>query len=163
MTDRIEFPHESLGNPLVAGYSEQPDDVVLRTEFEVGAARQRRTTTQHTKRITMKFRFTKTQYAKFAGWSRLCADSGARWFWINLDSELGIVPHEARFLRTGASVWKADLLLKGDRMVAFTVEVRNPPALSTRTINLVLYHDYTAIGAQLARFDTMVHTELSQI
>ena len=163
MTDLVEFPHDSLGYPLVRGYSEQPDDVVLRTEFEVGPARQRRTTTQDVKRITLTFQFNKLQYTKFAAWSRHKAMSGARWFTINLDSELGIVPHEARFLRTGPSVWKAVLDRAGRRTVDVTVEVRNPPSLSKRTLDLVLNNDHTVIMAKLEQFHTLVHSHMGQI
>ena len=159
----IEFPHAALGAPLIRGYSEQPDDVVLRTPFEVGPARQRRTTTQHVKRITLTFQFTEGQYTKFAAWSRHEAMSGARWFTINLKSELGIVPHEARFLRTGSSVWKADLDRAGRRTVDVTVEVRNPPSLSKRTLDLVLNHDHAVIMAKLKQFHTLVHSHMGQI
>ena len=159
----IEFPHDDLGYPLVRGYSEQPDDVVLRTPFEVGPARQRRTTTQNVKRITLTFRFNKLQYTKFAAWSRQKAMSGARWFSINLDSELGIVPHEARLLRTDSSVWKADLDRAGRRTVGVTLEVRNPPSLSKRTLDLVLNNDHTVIMAKLEQFHTLVHSHMGQI
>ena len=124
---------EVLPLPTMAGYGIEDDHKIARTEMEVGAARERRTSTQLASRVTVEWRFTVTEFAIFEAWLRYRA--AGQWFAITYLGGVGLIECEAR-LRQG----KAPAKFANGALVSVTAEldVRDRPMMDEATLDLML-------------------------
>lgn len=120
----------TLPRPLSSGYSINPSSAVLRTEMEVGAARQRRITSQPPSRISLVWNFTQEEFAIFEAWWHYTVQQGQAWFDMSLANGLGYATQSCRF--TGP--YKADHLKGFNFRVDAEVEVRSLPIMSEATL-----------------------------
>lgn len=117
------FP-ASLPRPLLEGYQLSPADPVVRSDMEVGAARQRRRTVARNDQVAVSWLFDGTQMAAFRVWFDDSSEAagGAAWF-NGISLALGTggqVASEARF----AGIWQATALGADRWKVTARLEVR---------------------------------------
>lgn len=96
------FP-EVLPNPIVSSYGINPEDPVIRTEFEKGPKRARNRFTSAPTIIPVLWRFTRLQFEIFEAWHRHKINNGADWFTVNLLTASGFNEYEARFNKMWSS------------------------------------------------------------
>jgi hypothetical protein len=92
---------EDLPAPSWDNYALEPGDATVRTDMEVGTARQRRRTTTPPDMFKVTWDFNDTQMAQFREWFRsdTGASNGAAWFSITLASgDTGLTQRECRFV-----------------------------------------------------------------
>lgn len=99
-TEFVAIP-ATLPRPTYSGYQVAPVDQTVRTDLEVGTARQRRRTTARNDHVTVVWMLTEAQMADFRSWFDGAAEAngGAAWF-TGLELALGnggIAPVAARF------------------------------------------------------------------
>ena len=75
---------DRLPLPTLEVYGVQPGEAVLRTEMEVGPARQRRRFTDVPGRIAVRWVLRPDQFALFEAWYRWVAAEGGAWFEMDL-------------------------------------------------------------------------------
>lgn len=94
----------ALPPPLVSGYKVSPVDPVVRTDFEVGAARARRRTAARQDRVDVSWAFSDAEFEIFRDWfddGVSGVAGGSAWFDVSLRiGNGGSTAQEARF--TGA-------------------------------------------------------------
>lgn len=72
------FP--TYGKLLAAGYAEQRQPVVVRTDMEVGPPKQRRTASRALVQRSVTYLFTRAEYASFLTWFKDTISHGTDWF-----------------------------------------------------------------------------------
>ena len=99
--------------PLLEGYGFRPDENVIRTDFEGGAARQRRRFTAIGKRVRATFLFeTDALLDAFLAFWRDDIEDGAAWFELDLPLGTGTTTLDVRFVGVyeatpaGAGLWR---------------------------------------------------------
>lgn len=117
------FP-ATLPAPRLSGYQLTPADQTIRTDMEVGTARQRRRTAARNDQVSVAWMFTDAQMAAFRTWfdGSTEAAGGAAWF-NGLSLVLGnsgFTAAECRFVGT----WTADLISGTHWQVSAKLEVR---------------------------------------
>ena len=151
----ISWP-STLPLPSIQGYGLHPGEAILRTEMEVGPARQRRRYTQVPSRISARWVFRREQFALFEAWYRWHAKEGGEWFEINLLGGLGLVVHEARFTRPFDAQPRSGVLWE----VSSELEIRERPTLDEDALEIFLESDPTALLASINELNTLVHQRL---
>jgi hypothetical protein len=164
MTTIISWP-DKLPLPTFEGYGIEPQDAVLRTEMEAGPARQRRRYTQTPSRIPVRWRLTQWQFGIFEAWYKWKGREGAVWFAMDLLGGMGMVAHEARFVGSGSSPYKAVPQRGGPGegarwIVTTTLEIRERPVLSDEALDIVLAEDVLTLMAAIDAFHATVHATL---
>ncbi|CUW39670.1 conserved protein of unknown function [Magnetospirillum sp. XM-1] len=164
MATTVSWP-DKLPLPTFENYGIEPQDGVLRTEMEAGPARQRRRYTQTPTRIPVRWRFTQWEFGIFEAWYKWKGKEGATWFSMDLLGGLGIVAHEARFVGSGNSPYKANPQRggpgQGSRwIVTTTLEIRERPVLTEPALNIVLAEDVTGLFAAITSLHATVHTTM---
>jgi alkanesulfonate monooxygenase SsuD/methylene tetrahydromethanopterin reductase-like flavin-dependent oxidoreductase (luciferase family) len=105
----MAFP-TTLPKPSYNGYQLAPADQTVRTDMEVGAARQRRRTAARNDQISLTWIFTDAEMAIFRAWFDDGAEAagGAAWFTgLNLVmGDTGLTAEECRFI----GAWSADAM-----------------------------------------------------
>lgn len=105
----------TLPKPITRGFQLQTNDMTLRTDMEVGAARVRRKTAARNDKLSVTLIFNDAQMAAFRAWFEDSdqADGGASWFDIRLPTgDGGASDIEARFVgayqatSSGALIWQ---------------------------------------------------------
>lgn len=105
----------TLPKPITRGFQLQANDMTLRTDMEVGAARVRRRTAARNDILSVSLLFTDAQMAAFRTWFEDPdeADGGASWFNVRLPTgDGGVSDIEARFVGayqatcSGGLVWQ---------------------------------------------------------
>ena len=165
MPATVSWP-DKLPLPTFEGYGIEPQDGVLRTEMEAGPARQRRRYTQTPSRIPVRWRFSQLEFGIFEAWYKWKGKEGATWFSMTLLGGIGMGPHEARFVGSGNSPYKASPqrggLGQGARwIVTTTLEIRERPVLSEPALNIVLAEDLARLFAAIDSLHATVHQGLS--
>ena len=77
------FP-STLPLPLLRSYSVRAPKVLVRTEMDSGAVRQRRQYTNAFTMVAVRWVFDETQMGAFDTWYRTAINDGASWFTISL-------------------------------------------------------------------------------
>jgi hypothetical protein len=121
--ETVYYP-ATLPRPSFTGYQLSPADQTVRTDVEVGTARQRRRTAARNDKVKLQWKLDDTQMKAFREWfdGPAEANGGASWF-TGLELALGdggIKPVEARF--TGP--WTAVPLPGMNWFVDATLEIR---------------------------------------
>jgi hypothetical protein len=117
-----DFP-STLPAPLAEDYAINPEDGVIRTNFEVGAGRSRRRTTSTIDEVPVVWVFSSDQFAAFRTWfdSSAGADGGGAWFNTTLLTGYSSTAVTARF----ASMWSSALVAGKTKIkVSATLQVR---------------------------------------
>lgn len=94
----IFYPHDYLPMPLQDGYGFQPVSPLKRTTLTTGRARQRRAyTSTPTVANIQWFMETDGQAQLFEAWYREKTQDGAAWFYMKLQTPLGVELYKCRF------------------------------------------------------------------
>ena len=91
----------TLPTPLVDGYELSPSDQTIRTDMEIGSARQRRRTVARNDHVSVAWVFDETQMTSFRAWfddAVAGVAGGAAWFTTQLRIGSGLESREARFI-----------------------------------------------------------------
>lgn len=152
-----------LPAPTFTDYALEPQDPIVRTSMEQGAARQRLRFTNVPTDEPVRWRFSAWQFAIFEAWIKHYAAFGAAWFEIDLLGGLGLTTHEARFKGTGGKPYRA-VPKRGRGGVTWIVnsvlEVRSRPVLTQDALDIVLAEDATGLMAAIGSFETLVNTTI---
>lgn len=134
MTLALSWP-AALPSPTLPGYGIEDDPGLLRTDVDVGSARQRRTSTQASGELTVQWEFTLFEFALFESWLRYRANYGATWFNMEYLGGLGLVEAEVRFQRGKAPA----KFQNGARVVVTAkLDVRDRPMLEDGDLDVLL-------------------------
>jgi hypothetical protein len=111
----------ALPAPSISGYTLAPEESTIRTDLEVGTARQRRRTRSAPTTVSLSWRMTDAQFTQFKQWYEGDCAAGASWFNMDLAlGESGINSTECRF----KGAYKASALPGLNWDVSASVEVR---------------------------------------
>lgn len=110
-----------LPPPTLSGYGGEPAQAFLRTDFEAGAARQRRRFTDAPETLTLTWKFTAIEMATFRAFWRTDLGMGAAWCSMTLDLGEGLTAHSTRFIKP----YQYRALPGMNWLVSADVEVRN--------------------------------------
>ncbi|WP_442904870.1 hypothetical protein, partial [Hafnia sp.] len=92
------YPHDYLPMPLQDGYAFQPVSPLMRTEMTTGRARQRRAFISTPTQANVQWLFeTDIQAQLFEAWYRETITDGADWFFMRLQTPLGVEFYKCRF------------------------------------------------------------------
>lgn len=116
----------TLPKPNIQGYSLTPQQNVIRTDMEAGAARQRRRFTRETTTATVTWLFTIQEMSVFEYWWENLAQHGAAWFTMSIISGKGVQTVNCRFTEP----WKATAR-PGLFDVSATLEIENIPTINS--------------------------------
>lgn len=95
----IIYPDEYLPMPLMDGYGFKPISPLLRTEMTSGRARQRRRYTSTPTHASVKWIFQTDALAQvFEAFFRDALKDGQSWFYLRLQTPIGVKPYKARFI-----------------------------------------------------------------
>lgn len=129
----VTWPSQ-LPVPVVDGYTLAPQDATVRTEMEVGPARQRRRSTAMPTQVTMKCIMTRTQFQIFEAWFKYKALDGAAWFVMPVANGSGVTDTDARF----TAPYQAAALPGLTFEVSATVECRTMAMLSEAELEAII-------------------------
>lgn len=94
----IYYPHDYLPMPLQDGYAFQAVSPLLRTQLVSGRARQRRLYTSTPTNATVKWLMENDgQGQVFEAWFRDALTDGAAWFYMKLQTPIGVKFYKCRF------------------------------------------------------------------
>ena len=110
----------SLPQPNLNGYAIKPDAGFIRTDMDVGPARQRRRYTAPPSRISASWVFNATQMAAFKTFFETTLDLGSGWFTLNINAGAGMADKDCRFTEP----YQASLSASGVWSVSASLEVR---------------------------------------
>lgn len=117
----------SLPAPAADGFSLQPVDPVIRTDFEAGPVRTRRRYTNAPTRVSVSWVLNRLQMAVFESWHRHTLSDGAAAFDCPLDNGQGVTTWgNVRF----AEMWRAQRLGPNAWRVTATLEAAERPVMS---------------------------------
>ncbi|MCA0305493.1 MAG: hypothetical protein LCH95_24085 [Proteobacteria bacterium] len=135
--------------PAVSGYTIEDDPSVSRTEFDVGAPRQRRRSTAPWSTVKATWYFTVEEYSWFEAWLRHRV-GWSGWFQITLLMGLGLVSSTVRF-----NSGKAPASFRNGLWVEVqaTLDVRERPMIDEPTLNILLFEDQAYLLSQIAAFN----------
>jgi len=157
MTVSLTWPSQ-IRLMTVEGYQIKPKPNVVRTDMEVGPARQRRRSTMTTDDMPVVFKMTNWELALFEAWYADKALEGAAWFVIPHLGGVGLVNCEARFKAGQDFVYAR---LNGERtQVTCTLEVRQRPRLKGADFDLLVDSDPEVLFAAIADLQTALHVTL---
>lgn len=92
------YPHDYLPMPLQDGYAFQPVSPLKRTEMTTGRARQRRAFISTPTQANVQWFFeTDVQAQLFEAWYHDTIADGADWFFMRLQTPLGVEFYKCRF------------------------------------------------------------------
>lgn len=92
------YPHDYLPLPLQDGYAFQPVSPLKRTEMTTGRARQRRAFISTPTQANVQWFFeTDVQAQLFEAWYHETITDGADWFFMRLQTPLGVEFYKCRF------------------------------------------------------------------
>jgi hypothetical protein len=111
----------TLPAALIASYSVKPDVGFIRTDMDVGAARQRRRYTAQPSRIPVSWIFTAAQMAAFKTFYETTLDVGTGWFTMTINAGAGQVTKDCRFVES----YEAKPLSATQWTVSGNIEVRD--------------------------------------
>lgn len=95
----IYYPHDYLPLPLQNGYGFKPISPLLRTEMTSGRSRQRRRYTSTPTEASVSWIFiTDAQAQVFEAWFRDALNDGAAWFYMKLQTPVGVKFYKSRFI-----------------------------------------------------------------
>ncbi|MDT7005337.1 hypothetical protein [Klebsiella variicola] len=95
----IFYPDEYLPLPLMDGYGFKPISPLLRTEMTSGRAQQRRRYTSTPTQASVKWIFKNDALAQvFEAFFRDALKDGQSWFYLKLQTPIGVKPYKARFV-----------------------------------------------------------------
>ncbi|WP_241187508.1 hypothetical protein, partial [Klebsiella pneumoniae] len=95
----IFYPDEYLPMPLMDGYGFKPISPLLRTEMTSGRAQQRRRYTSTPTQASVKWIFKTDALAQvFEAFFRDALKDGQSWFYLKLQTPIGVKPYKARFV-----------------------------------------------------------------
>ena len=95
----IFYPDEYLPMPLMDGYGFKPISPLLRTEMTSGRAQQRRRYTSTPTQASVKWIFKTDALAQvFEAFFRDALKDGQSWFYLKLQTPVGVKPYKARFV-----------------------------------------------------------------
>lgn len=112
-----DFP-STLPAPLLSGYSGQPANAAIRTDFDAGPARQRKRFTATPHQLDVSWRFKLSEMSVFRDFYRDDINLGVDWFSIDLDVGDGISSLVARFVgayqysRLSPNTWQVSAKLE---------------------------------------------------
>lgn len=113
----IEQRYPSLGRLLLAGYAEQPEQAVLRTDMESGPAKQITVRSRVLVTRPVSYYYTSAQYQGFKAWHRDALNRGANWFdWLDpIDGQVKLArivaaPGQPAYDARAVSAREGDLL-----------------------------------------------------
>jgi hypothetical protein len=115
----------TLPSPSYDGYALSPVSQVIRTDMEVGAARQRRRTSARQDKVAVTWKFTDAQMTIFRAWfddATNGAAGGSGWFTISL--AVGATGLTSMFARFVGGEFKADLHGGLNWLVSANLEVQ---------------------------------------
>ena len=122
----------TLDCPLADGYSFAPQNTFRRTQMESGIARQRRTSTKHSKIVNVSWLFEQEQLSIFESFFLYELYSGAMWFKSPLGNGMGVCCVKARFNNpsqpyqaealAGVRLWRVTATLETFEMPMHTQE-----------------------------------------
>lgn len=93
------YPHDYLPMPLQDGYAFQPVSPLKRTEMTTGRARQRRAFISTPTQANVQWLFENDAQAQlFEGWYHETITDGADWFFMRLQTPLGVELYKCRFM-----------------------------------------------------------------
>lgn len=95
----IFYPDEYLPMPLMDGYGFKTISPLLRTEMTSGRAQQRRRYTSTPTQASVKWIFKTDALAQvFEAFFRDALKDGQSWFYLKLQTPIGVKPYKARFV-----------------------------------------------------------------
>ena len=122
----INYP-ASLPLPLQTGYDLQTVSPLIRTQMQSGRSRQRRAFTYTPQTVTVSWLFTESQAALFENFFQESLTDGQSWFFAELQSPLGVMPVECRFV----DVYNGPSLIGFNKWnVSATLETRDRQTLN---------------------------------
>jgi hypothetical protein len=124
--------------------------------MEAGLARQRRRFTDVPSVISVRWLFTRNQFAVFEAWYKIYAKEGAEFFDIDLLGGIGITTHTARFTRQ----FDAKLFNGFFWEVTSQLEIRERPTLDAEAIAIFLENPPEALLATTTNLHTLVQSQL---
>jgi hypothetical protein len=125
-----DFP-STLPKPMRDGYGLSPQNNLVRTDMDSGAARQRRRFSQALDMVQVSWQFDLTQMDAFRAWFKTGCNDGAAWFGVSLArgySQL-LEPVQARFVSSGEAAWAAKLVTNRMWQVTAKLELRDAGAV----------------------------------
>lgn len=124
-----------LPRPLLAGASLEQTSAFVRSEMDVGPARQRRRTSAAPLTQQASVMFNTAQFRLFQAWYRYRIDDGAAWFEAPfVDNGFGPELVEVRFTEG----WRSEPQGRGLYRVSMTLEVRAVPSLTPEQLDELL-------------------------
>jgi len=153
MTTTVSWP-TSLPEPNLEGFGIDDTPPVIRSDFEQGAARQRRRFTAVQSEFPASWVFSQWEFGIFEGFEEHDAKYGAEWFAIDLQGSTGWAPHEARFKGKTKKDYRG-----GIWVVSGILEVRERPKLSAAEYELLKTEDPVELEAAL----TLIHETIISI
>ncbi|CNH64813.1 Uncharacterised protein [Yersinia intermedia] len=95
----INYPHAYLPLPLMEGYGFKAVSPILRTQMTSGRARQRRLYTSVPTQASVSWIFkTDAESQLFEAWFRDAINDGVAWFFMKLQTPLGVEAYKCRFI-----------------------------------------------------------------
>lgn len=155
MAVTVLYPTDALPLPSKQGYALKWKSSMLRTDFERGAARQRRQGAARPLDLPVVWDFTQWELGLFQGFFEHEAGEGTVWFGIPLLTYIGIATCEARFKGDpSAPKFNGDLW-----QINATLEVREIPRLGAADYAALVEEDPDALFAAIAALETFVETQ----
>ena len=136
------FYPSSLPRPLQNGYGMNHVSPLMRTGLASGRAKQRRIFTEVPTVVNCTWLFTHAQAAAFEVWFRGKISDGAAWFYIEIQTPIGVGNYEARF----SGMYEGPRLV-GGRYWEFSAELETrhrtvmPPEWGLYGVDFVAYMD----------------------
>ncbi|MGN7613053.1 hypothetical protein ACQZV8_13320 [Magnetococcales bacterium HHB-1] len=155
MSQNVQWP-VTLPLPTTSGYGVVPQEAVLRTDMEAGPARQRRRFTQTSTEISVRWRFTKQQYALFEAWYKHRAQEGGTWFNMALKGGIGITDHDCRFKEPFTASLENNLVW----IVTSKLETRERPTLNEDALVIYESNNMDLFYPNMETFHKLVHSTI---
>lgn len=151
----VLWPTAALPLPNKQGYVLKWKPSVLRTDFERGAARQRRQGVAKPLELPVVWDFTQWELGLFQGFHEHEAGEGTVWFGMPLLTYIGLAVCEVRFKGEYSAPKRA-----GDKwQINATLEVREIPRLAAADYTALVDEDPDDLFAAIAALETFVETQ----
>lgn len=148
--------HATLPTPTRAGYGITPVDRVARARFDAGNLRPRRLSADAPCRVSVRWRFTASQFATFEDWFAQDIANGADEFVIDLANGLGLSAVTARFERAYDAAPSSGL--RWD--VSATLRVTGLPVMAADYLEAASAYNPNDIVYASPVLHTLIHTTL---
>jgi len=112
-----DFP-TTLPRPLISSYGVTPENAMIRTDFDVGPARQRKRFTATPRKLDIAWTFNSDEMPTFLDFYETTVNHGTDWFNYNLDIGKGFMLYSTRFtqpykaIKTSYRTWNVSTQLE---------------------------------------------------